>query len=45
MIKEMEDLGRGTGILTITRMGRRSSSGKSIFAYMNFRVTLNIPDR
>ena len=45
MLKEMEGLGWGTGILTITRMGRRSSSGKSIFAYMNFRVTLNIPDR
>jgi hypothetical protein len=46
MLKELDDLGRGHGTLTITRMVRHASAeGKSLFDWMQFRVVISIPNK
>jgi hypothetical protein len=46
MLKELDDLGRGHGTLTITRMVRHASDeGKSLFDWMQFRVVIRIPNK
>ena len=46
MLREIEDLGRGHGTLTLTisNMHRHGTSdGKSLFDWMQFRVVITIP--
>jgi hypothetical protein len=46
MLREQEELARGRGTLTITKMHRHESlGGKSVFDWMQFQVVINIKDR
>jgi len=46
MLKEQQELARGRGILTITKMHRHESlEGKSVFDWMQFRVVITIKNR